>query len=168
MIIVAFSRRWMSPTSCDCRAPRPWPTASRSSSLISGLMALNVRVAYLTVPVFVVPFSTLILRDVVMFVRCVAMMILLSIFNGRNEWDRGGLRDSREARRTACWLGGYSLALILLYGIDMSKASGFLEKILTLELTHPGQKLPIIYAPAHTAIASERAHLLRRSNPLRA
>lgn len=75
-----------------------------------------------------------------MFVRCVAMMILLSIFNGRNEWDRGGLRDSREARRTACWLRGCSLALILLYGIDMSKASNFLEKILTLELTHSGQK----------------------------
>lgn len=75
-----------------------------------------------------------------MFVRCVAMMILLSIFNGRNEWDRGGLRDSREARRTACWLGGCSLALILLYGIDMSKASDFLEKILTLELIHSGQK----------------------------
>ena len=91
-------------------------------------MELNVRVAYLTVPVFVVPFSTLILRDVVMFVRCVAMMILLSIFNGRNEWDRGGLRDSREARRTACWLGGCSLALILLYGIDMSKASGFFRE----------------------------------------
>lgn len=91
-----------------------------------------------------------------------------SPFNGRNKWDRGGLRDSREARRTVRWLGSYSLALILLYGIDMSKASGFLEKILTLELTHPGQKLPIIYAPAHTAIASERAHLLRRSNPPRA
>lgn len=75
-----------------------------------------------------------------MFVRCVAMMILLSIFNGRNEWDRGGLRDSREARRTACWLEGCSLALILLYGIDMSKASDFLEKILTLELIHSGQK----------------------------
>lgn len=60
-----------------------------------------------------------------MFVRCVAMMILLSIFNGRNEWDRGGLQDSREAGRTACRLGGYSLALILLYGIDMSKASVF-------------------------------------------
>lgn len=63
-----------------------------------------------------------------------------SPFNGRSKWDRGGLRDSREARRTACWLGGYSLALILLYGIDMSKASDFLEKILTLELTHSGQK----------------------------
>lgn len=77
-----------------------------------------------------------------MFVRCVAMMILLSIFNGRNEWDRGGLRDSREARRTACWLGGCSFALILLYGIDMSKASDFFKKILTLELTHSGQKTP--------------------------
>ena len=88
-------------------------------------MELNVRVAYLIVPVFVVPFSTLILREVVMFVRCVAMMILLSIFNGRNEWDRGGLRDSREAGRTVRWLGSYSLALILLYGIDMSKASVF-------------------------------------------
>lgn len=102
-----------------------------------------------------------------MFVRCVAMMILLSIFNGRNEWDRGGLRDSREAGRAVCWLGCYSLALILLYGIDMSKASSFLEKILTLELTHSGQKLPIIYAPVHIARASERAHLLRRSNPPR-
>lgn len=101
-----------------------------------------------------------------MFVRCVAMMILLSIFNGRNEWDRGGLRGSREARRTACWLGCYFLALILLYGIDMSKASNFLEKILTLELTHPGQKFPIIYAPVHTARALERAHPLRRSAPL--
>lgn len=48
-----------------------------------------------------------------------------SPFNGRNKWDRGGLRDSREAKRTVCWLGGYSFALILLYGIDMSKASGF-------------------------------------------
>ena len=37
-------------------------------------------------------------------------------------------------------LGGYSLALILLYGIDMSKASSFLKKILTLYLTHLGQK----------------------------
>lgn len=97
-----------------------------------------------------------------MFVRCVAMMILLSIFNGRNEWDRGGLRDSREAWRTACWLGGCSLALILLYGIDMSNASDFLKKILTLKLTHPGQKLPIIYAPVHIARASGRAHPLRR------
>lgn len=43
---------------------------------------------------------------------------------------------SREAGRSACWLGGYSLALILLYGIDMSKASNFLKKILTLQLTH--------------------------------
>lgn len=103
-----------------------------------------------------------------MFVRCVAMMILLSIFNGRNEWDRGGLRDSREARRTACWLGGCSFALILLYGIDMPKASDFFKKILTLELTHPGQKLPIIYAPVHIARASGRAHTLRRSTPLRA
>ena len=96
-----------------------------------------------------------------------------SPFDGRNEWDRGGLRDSREARRTACWLGGCSLALILLYGIDMSKASDFLEKILTLELTHPGQKLPIIYAPViyapvHTARALERALPLRRSTPPRA
>lgn len=48
-----------------------------------------------------------------------------SPFDGRNEWDRGGLRDSREAGRAVCWLGCYSLALILLYGIDMSKASGF-------------------------------------------
>lgn len=103
-----------------------------------------------------------------MFVRCVAMMILLSIFNGRNEWDRGGLRDSREAGGLPAGLGGYSLALILLYGIDMSKARDFLEKILILELTHSGQKLPIIYAPVHIARASERAHLLRRSNPPRA
>lgn len=103
-----------------------------------------------------------------MFVRCVAMMILLSIFNGRNEWDRGGLRDSREARRTACWLRGCSLALILLYGIDMSKASDFLEKILTLKLTHSGQKLLIIYAPVHTARASGQALLPRRSALLQA
>ena len=51
-----------------------------------------------------------------------------SPFDGRNEWDRGGLRDSREAKQTVCWLGGYSLALILLYGIDMSKASIFLRR----------------------------------------
>lgn len=45
------------------------------------------------------------------------------------------------ARPADCLLvWGYSLALILLYGIDMSKASDFLEKILTLELTHSGQK----------------------------
>lgn len=40
-----------------------------------------------------------------MFVRCVAMMILLSIFNGRNEWDRGDLRDSREAGGLPVGLG---------------------------------------------------------------
>lgn len=77
------------------------------------------------------------------------------------------------ARPADCLLvWGYSLALILLYGIDMSKASDFLEKILTLKLTHSGQKLPIIYAliyvPVHTARASERAHPLRRSTPPRA
>ena len=90
---VAFSARWMSPTSCDCRAARPWPTASRSSSLISGLMELNVRVAYLTAPASVVPFSTLILREVVMFVRCVAMIVLLS---GERV---GASAGSREAGR---------------------------------------------------------------------
>lgn len=92
----------MSPTSCDCRAPRPWPTASRSSSLMAGLMELNVRVAYLTVPVFVVPFSTLILRDVVMFVRCVAMMILLSMA------EMNGIEVASE---TAARPGGLSVGL---------------------------------------------------------
>lgn len=65
-------------------------------------------------------------------------------------------------------LGVIPLALILLYGIDMSKARDFLEKILTLKLTHSGQKLPIIYAPVHIARASGRAHPLRRSTLLQA
>lgn len=50
----------------------------------------------------------------------------------------------------------------------MSKASGFLKKILTLELTHSGQKLPIIYAPVHIARSLERALPLRRAAPPRA
>lgn len=50
----------------------------------------------------------------------------------------------------------------------MSKASDFLKKILTLKLTHPGQKLPIIYAPVHTARASGQALLPRRSALLQA
>lgn len=38
-----------------------------------------------------------------MFVRCVAMMILLSM--AEMKWDRGGLRDSREAGGLSVGLG---------------------------------------------------------------
>lgn len=46
--------------------------------MISGLMELYERVAYLTRPVSVVPFSTLILRAVVTLMRCAGICMLLS------------------------------------------------------------------------------------------
>ena len=70
---VETSERWMSPTVCDCRAANSSPMASMSSSVISGLMLLTVRVAYFVAPVAVAPFSTLILRVVVTSMRCVAI-----------------------------------------------------------------------------------------------
>lgn len=70
---VETSERWMSPTVCVYRAANSSPMASMSSSVISGLMLLTVRVAYFVAPVAVAPFSTLILRVVVTLMRCVAI-----------------------------------------------------------------------------------------------
>lgn len=65
-----------------------------------------------------------------MFVRCVAMIVLLS---GERV---GGLSRQPRGRAAARGSGAFSLALILLYGIDMSKARGVYKKVLTLNLTH--------------------------------
>lgn len=65
-----------------------------------------------------------------MFVRCVAMIVLLS--GEKLVW---GLSRQPRGRAAARGSGAFSLALILLYGIDMSKARGIYKKILTLELT---------------------------------